>query len=162
MTPVAAGVVEIMIWGMIAALSMIALLYASQNLGWTRLNLPFLLGSAFTDDRRAANVLGFLLYLVMGWFVSFFYYLVFEVAGNANWWIGAITGFVHGTLLLTAFFPLLPYLHPRVASEYDGPDVVRRLEPPGFLGLHYGYRTPAIALLAQVVYGAILGAGFSV
>ncbi|HWI13847.1 MAG TPA: hypothetical protein VNT02_06315, partial [Burkholderiales bacterium] len=129
MSPVAAGVVEIMIWGMIAALSMIALLYASQNLGWTRLNLPFLLGSMFTDDRRAANVLGFLLYLVIGWFIAFFYYLVFEVVGGASWWIGAITGFVHGMLVLTAFFPLLPYLHPRMASEYDGPDVVRRLEP---------------------------------
>ncbi|MGE5523814.1 MAG: hypothetical protein ACM3SS_08860 [Rhodospirillaceae bacterium] len=161
MTPVAAGVVEIMIWGMIAALSMIALLYASQNLGWTRLNLPFLLGAMFTEDRRAANVLGFLLYLVIGWFIAFFYYLVFEVVGGATWWVGAITGFVHGMLLLTAFFPLLPYLHPRVASEYDGPDVVRRLEPPGFLGLHYGYRTPVIALLAQVLYGVILGAGFS-
>jgi hypothetical protein len=162
MTPVAAGVVEIMIWGMLAALSMIALLYASQNLGWTRLNLPFLLGSAFTGDRRAANVLGFLLYLVIGWFIAFFYYLIFEVAGGAGWWIGAITGFVHGMLVLTAFFPLLPYVHPRMASEYDGPDVVRRLEPPGVLGLHYGYRTPVIALLAQVMYGAILGAGFSV
>jgi hypothetical protein len=162
MTPVAAGVVEIMIWGMIAALSMIALLYASQNLGWTRLNLPFLLGSAFTGDRRAANVLGFLLYLVIGWFIAFFYYLIFELTGGAHWWIGAVTGFVHGMLVLTAFFPLLPYLHPRMASEYDGPGVVRRLEPPGFLGLHYGYRTPVIALLAQVMYGAILGAGFSV
>jgi hypothetical protein len=161
MTPVAAGVVEIMIWGMLAAFSMIALLYASQNLGWTRLNLPFLLGSAFTGDRRAANVLGFLLYLVIGWFIAFFYYLIFELAGGAHWWIGAIIGFVHGMLVLTAFFPLLPYLHPRMASEYDGPDVVRRLEPPGFLGLHYGYRTPVIALLAQVMYGAILGAGFS-
>jgi hypothetical protein len=161
MTPVAAGVVDIMIWGVLAALSMIALLYASQNLGWTRLNLPFLLGSAFTGDRRAANVLGFLLYLVIGWLIAFFYYLIFELAGGAHWWIGAITGFVHGMLVLTAFFPLLPYLHPRMASEYDGPDVVRRLEPPGFLGLHYGYRTPVIALLAQVMYGAILGAGFS-
>jgi len=78
-----------------------------------------------------------------------------------NWWVGAITGFVHGMLLLTAFFPLLPYLHPRVASQYDGPDVVKRLEPPGFLGLHYGYRTPAVALLAQTLYGVMLGIGFS-
>lgn len=160
MTAVAQGVVQIMIWGMIAALSMIALLYATQTLGWTRLNLPFLLGSAFTENRRSANVLGFLLYLVIGWFIAFFYYLVFTVLGRANWWVGAITGLVHGMLLLTALFPLLPYLHPRVASVYDGPETGRRLEPPGFLGLHYGYRTPAIALLAQVVYGAILGAGF--
>jgi hypothetical protein len=161
MTAVADGIIEIMVWGMVAALSTIAVLYASQNLGWTRLNLAFLLGSAFSENRRSANALGFLLYLVIGWFVAFFYYLVFVVIGAATWWIGAITGFVHGMLLLTAFFPLLPYVHPRIASEYDGPNLVKRLEPPGFLGLHYGYRTPVIALLAQVVYGVVLGFGFS-
>jgi hypothetical protein len=161
-SPVAQGVVEIVIWGMIAALAMVSVMYASQSLGWTRLNLPFLLGSMFTENRRAANVLGFLLYLIVGWFIAFFYYLVFAVVGGATWWVGALTGLVHGLLLLMAFFPLLPYVHPRVASEYDGPDLVKRLEPPGFLGLHYGYRTPAVALLAQVVYGVILGIGFSV
>jgi len=38
---------------------------------------------------------------------------------------------------------------------------VRKLEPPGFLALHYGYRTPMAALIAQTVYGIILGIGFS-
>lgn len=161
MSPVAQAIVDIMIWGMIATLGMISIMYASQSLGWTRLNLPFLLGALFTGDRRAANALGFLLYLLVGWFTAFFYYLVFEELGEAGWWVGAATGFVHGMLLLAVFLPLLPYVHPRVASQYDGPDVVKRLEPPGFLGLHYGYRTPAIALLAQTVYGIILGIGFS-
>jgi hypothetical protein len=35
-----------------------------------------------------------------------------------------------------------------MASEYEGPDDVRRLESPGFLGLNYGYRTPFTTLLA--------------
>jgi len=48
-------------------------------------------------------VLGFLLYLVIGWLIAFFYYLIFEKLGMVNWWVGAITGFVHGMLLLTAF-----------------------------------------------------------
>ncbi len=161
MSSVSQGIVEIIIWGAIATLVMISIMYASQSLGWSRLNLPFLLGSFFADDRRSANVLGFALYFILGWFIAFFYYLIFDVLGTANWLVGALTGFVHGALLLTTFLPLLPYLHPRVASEYDGPDVVRKLEPPGFLGLHYGYRTPLVALVAQTVYGAILGIGFS-
>jgi len=72
-SPVAQGIVDVMIWGMIAALATISVMYASQSLGWTRLNLPFLLGAMFTEDRRAANVLGFLLYLVVGWLIAFFY-----------------------------------------------------------------------------------------
>ncbi|HSQ02940.1 MAG TPA: hypothetical protein VLN59_02820 [Burkholderiales bacterium] len=161
MSSVSQGIVEIVIWGVIATLTMISIMFVSQNLGWSRLNMPFLLGTLFTDDRRSANVLGFALYLIIGWFIAFFYYLIFDVLGGASWWVGALTGFVHGALLLTAFLPLLPYLHPRVASEYDGPDVVRKLEPPGFLALHYGYRTPMVALIAQTVYGIILGIGFS-
>jgi hypothetical protein len=34
----------------------------------------------------------------------------------------------------------------------------RRLEPPSFLALNYGQRTPFSVLLAQVAYGAVLGA----
>lgn len=160
MTPAAFAIVEILIWGLIATLSMGAILFASQNLGWSRLDLPFLLGTIFTGERHAANVLGFSLTILIGWFIAFFYYLFFAALGTASWWLGAAAGFVHGLLVLTALLPLMPYIHPRVASEYDGPSLRRRLEPPGFLGLHYGYRTPVITLIAQTVYGAVLGAGF--
>jgi hypothetical protein len=161
MTPAAQALLQILLWGWIATLGMVAVTYASQSFGWSRLNLPFLLGTAFTADRRAANVLGFLLYLVVGWLFALIYYLVFAAIGRATWWIGAAVGVVHAVLLLTALLPLLPSMHPRIASEYDGPSLQRTLEPPGFLGLHYGYRTPAIMLVAQAVYGAILGAGFA-
>jgi hypothetical protein len=60
--------------------------------------------------------------------------------------------------VVVALLPLLPGLHPRMASEHRGPEPTRALEPPGFLGLNYGHRTPLIALLAHVMYGAILGA----
>lgn len=160
MTPVAFAIMEILLWGLIATLAMAAVLFTSQNLGWSRLDLPFLLGTFFTSERRAANVLGFALTFLGGWFIAFFYYLLFDAIGIASWWLGALIGFVHGLLLLTAVLPLLPYMHPRVASEYDGPSPHRRLEPPGFLALHYGYRTPIVTLAAQTVYGAVLGAGF--
>lgn len=35
---------------------------------------------------------------------------------------------------------------------------MRQLEPPEFLGLHYGIRTALSVLIAHAVFGAILGA----
>ena len=46
----------------------------------------------------------------------------------------------------------------RTASEHHGATALRQLEPPGFLAINYGYQTKAAALVAQVVYGAVLGA----
>ncbi len=43
-----------------------------------------------------------------------------------------------------------------MASEYDGATAVRQLEPPGFMGLNYGHRTPVTTLLGKAVY-AVLG-----
>jgi len=55
----------------------------------------------------------------------------------------------------------MPGLHPRMASEQQGPTVMRQLEPPGFLALNYGLPTPVSVLLAHVVFGAILGAFYA-
>ena len=157
MTPGAEALLAILLRGLIASLGMVAVTGASQHFGWSRLDLPFLLGTAFMADRRAANVLGFVLFLTGGWLFAVVYYAIFAAVGRTTWWIGAIIGSLHAMLLLTAVLPLLPSIHPRVASEYDGPDSQRTLEPPGFLALHYGYRTPVVTLLAQALYGAILG-----
>jgi uncharacterized membrane protein YagU involved in acid resistance len=151
-----------LVWGVIATAVMVSIMAASQDLGWSRLSMSFLLGAAFTSNRRGANVVGAVLYFIGGWLFAFFYYLFFSVVGTASAWLGAIVGLVHGVLLLTILLPLMPYMHPRMASEYDGPSSERRLEPPGFLALHYGSRTPLAALLAHVLYGAILGYGFRV
>jgi hypothetical protein len=45
-----------------------------------------------------------------------------------------------------------------MASAQHGPEPTRNLEPPGFLALNYGRRTPIIALLAHMVYGIVIGA----
>ncbi|CAN5650053.1 hypothetical protein BH23ACI1_BH23ACI1_31640 [soil metagenome] len=52
---------------------------------------------------------------------------------------------------------LLPGMHPHMVSEYYGPTPNRLLQPPGFLALNYGHRTPYVALLAHMIYGAIIG-----
>jgi hypothetical protein len=102
-------------------------------------------------------VLGFGLYTLGGWLFAFAYFLLFASLGVHSWWFGALVGLLHGLFLLVAALPLLPHLHPRMASEYDGPTELRQLEPPGFMGLNYGARTPLTTLLGQAIYGATLG-----
>jgi hypothetical protein len=65
---------------------------------------------------------------------------------------------VHGFTILIALMPILPGLHPRMASEHRGPEPTRALKTQGSMALNYGRWTPLIALLAHVVYGSILGA----
>jgi hypothetical protein len=155
MTPLAEQVV---VAGGLASLALSTLLEGSQGLRLSRLSLPFLVGTAFTDDRRRAMVLGFVLYLAGGLVFSGAYWLAFAVTGLSGWLVGAGLGMAHGTFLLVAVTPLLPYVHPRMASEHDGPATAHGIEPPGFMALNYGHATPVVTLLAQAAYGAILGA----
>ena len=39
---------------------------------------------------------------------------------------------------------------------------MRQLKPPGFLALNYGVQTPISAMAAHIVFGAILGAFYTV
>lgn len=148
----------LVLWGLVATIAMTAILEGSQGLGLSRLSLPFLLGSVFSNNRSTAMVLGITLYVLGGWAFAFLYFLFFASLGVYTWWIGAITGLVHGAFLLVCAMPVLPYVHPRVASEYNGVSLGRQLEPPGFLAINYGYQTPLTTLLAHSVYGGVLGA----
>lgn len=56
---------------------------------------------------------------------------------------------------------LLPAVRPRMASEQQGPTVMRQLEPPGFLALNSGYQTPVSVLIAHLAYGIILGSFYA-
>jgi hypothetical protein len=47
--------------------------------------------------------------------------------------------------------PVLPALYSGMASEQQDPTPTRQLEPPGFLALNYGYRTPLSVMLAHVL-----------
>lgn len=148
----------LVLWGLVATTAMAAILQLSQGLGFSRMSLTFLLGSAISGNRSWASVLGFMLYIAGGWLFAFIYFLFFSSIGIYTWWIGVILGLVHGTFLLVCVIPLLPYVHPRMASEHHGATRLRQLEPPGFLAMNYGYQTPLAALLAQAVYGGVLGA----
>ena len=161
MTDVGETIIHVMLWGFVATGAQAAVLFGSQRLGYSRLSLPFLIGTMFTGERPAANAAGFVFYALGGWLFAFIYYFLFAELGGADWQTGTVIGTLHGLVLLTTLAPLLPYLHPRMATEYDGPSYRRRLQPPGFLALHYGYRTPLATLIAHALYGAILGAGMS-
>jgi hypothetical protein len=148
---------NMMIWGLAATVAMTGILQGAQGLGLSRLSLPFLAGAFFTGDRRWAVIVGFLFYVVGGWLFAFLYFWLFASLGLYTWWFGSAVGLLHGLFLLAAALPLMPYVHPRMASEHDGASARRQLEPPGFMGLNYGHRTPLTTLAGQAVYGAVLG-----
>ncbi len=149
---------SILLWGFVATLVLTTLLSAGQGLRLTRMSLPLMLGTLVTGKWERARVYGFGMHFISGWLFSLLYALVFEAWNAATWWLGAGLGLVHGLFILVALMPLLPSIHPRMAGEYQQPEPTSLLEPPGFMALNYGRRTPLITLAAHVVYGAILGA----
>lgn len=151
------NIASVLLWGFVATVVLTTLMAAAQGLGLSRMSLPLMLGTLFTPDYRRALLFGFALHFLNGWLFAFFYAFVFEDWGHATWWLGAGVGFAHGTVVLIALMPILPAIHPRMASESRGPEPTKALEPPGFLALHYGRQTPAVTLLAHIVYGGILG-----
>lgn len=147
----------VLLWGFVGTIVLTTVMSAAQGLGLSRMSLPFILGTMVTPNRDRAPLIGFLIHLINGWGFAFLYAFAFESWNWTAWWLGAGVGLVHGLAVIVVVLPLLPGLHPRMASQHRGPEPTRALEPPGFLGLHYGHRTPLIALLAHIVYGAILG-----
>jgi hypothetical protein len=148
---------KILLWGFVATAGMTIILYGSQGAGLSRMSMPYLFGTFVSGNRHRAYVLGFVLYLLGGWLFSILYFLFFASIGRAGPWLGLLLGIAHGLFLLVVFLPVLPHIHPRMATFYDGPTSKQRLEPPGFFGLNYGRRTPLITLLAQALYGLLLG-----
>ena len=153
---------SILLWGFVGTIVLTTIMQGGQSLGLSRMSLPFILGAMFTPNRDRAPMFGFLLHLVNGWLFAFLYAFAFESWHRATWWLGAAIGLVHALAVLVALMPVLPGFHPRMASEQRGPEPTRMLEPPGFLALHYGRRTPLLAVVAHLVYGAILGGFYQV
>lgn len=147
-----------LLWGFVATVVLTSMMAGSQGLGLTRMNLPYILGTMFTPDRDRAKVLGFGLQVLNGWLVSLIYIAAFQAWGAAGWWRGAIIGLVHALFVLTVTMRLMPGIHPRMASEEQGPIGMRELEPPGLFALNYGVQTPLWVTISHVVFGVILGA----
>lgn len=152
---------SILLWGFVATLVLTGTMVAAQGLGISRMSIPFMLGAAFTVDRQRALRVGFLMHMANGWIFAAVYAAGFQSLGRATWWMGALAGATHGLVALTVGMAALPSIHRNMATSRQGPTPTRWLQPPGFLALNYGRRTPLVALLAHVVYGTILGAFYT-
>ena len=144
-------------FGFVATVLLTGIMVASQLLGLSRMDLPLMLGTIFVESPDRARVVGFFIHLVNGQVFALLYAAAFALIGRATWWMGALFGLLHGLAALTVIVPLLPGIHPRMASERTGQELRTVLEPPGALGLNYGRETPLFTLLAHVAYGAVLG-----
>lgn len=145
------------IFGLIATGALTAVMIGAQLAGVTRLDLPLMLGSIVVADPDRARVSGFLIHLVNGQGFALGYAAVFAARDEASWWAGGVLGLLHGAVALLVIVPLLPGIHPHMASERAGLSSGPALEPPGLLGLNYGRETPLVTMLAHVVFGISLG-----
>jgi hypothetical protein len=147
--------------GLVGTVVLTSGLRIAQELGWTRMDLPLLLGTVLTDNRNRASVLGYVVHFANGLLFALAYYAIFRAVGHAGWGFGAALGVVHaafaGGALVTV---LLPAIHPRMGSPFSDAEETPLLEPPGFLLINYGRRTALWTLIVHIAYGAIVG-GFA-
>jgi hypothetical protein len=134
------------------------ILRAASELGLTRMDIPFLLGTAVTVNRVRAKAVGYALHFVFGLLFALAYYAIFVVINRSGFLLGAGFGLVHALFAGTALVNiLLPAVHPRMGSGFDAAGSAPLLEPPGFLLLNYGRQTALVTVVAHVAYGAIVG-----
>ncbi|MCM2578354.1 hypothetical protein [Streptomyces meridianus] len=144
--------------GFVGTLILTTGLRAANAANLTRIDLPFLLGTAFTTNRTRAKALGYGVHFVDGQIFALLYYAVFAAIGYSSWWLGTVFGLVHGLFAATALVNiLLPLIHPRMGTLHTSAPDVALLEPPGFLMLNYGRSTPAVTLAAHLAYGTVVG-----
>ena len=149
--------------GFVGTLVLTTALRTANELGLTRVDLPFLLGTAMTGDRARAKAVGYLLHLAAGEMFALVYYAIFTAIDTSGWLLGALLGLLHGIVSATALVNiLLPAVHPRMGSTLSAANSNPVLEPPGFLLRNYGRGTPIATLVAHVAYGAIVGGFVSI
>ena len=152
-----------MIWGavvggLVGTIVLTTILRAASELGLTRMDIQFLLGTAVTTDRVRAKALGYALHFGFGLLFALAYYAVFLVIDASGFLLGGVFGLVHALFAGTALVNvLLPVVHPRMGTDFTAAGEAPLLEPPGFLLLNYGRQTPVATLVAHIAYGAIVG-----
>jgi hypothetical protein len=153
------SVVGVLAGGLLGTFVLTTVLRAASEIGLTRVDLPFLLGTLFTEDRSRANAIGYVVHFVFGLVFALGYGVFFLAIGvDGGWMLGAALGALHGLFAGTALVNvLLPAIHPRMGKPWTDASSSPLIESPGFLMLNYGRGTPIVSLLAHVVYGAIVG-----
>lgn len=155
------NVSSVLLWGFAATVVLTSLLVLFRTMHLTRMDIPFLLGTIWTPDRHRAKWIGFLVHIFIGFVFAFIYAWALEETRLFYWWFGALIGLVHAIFVLMAGMSVVSTFHPRMATEDQGPDPTRQLEPPGFMILNYGKGTPIASIIVHLVYGGILGAFYT-
>lgn len=144
--------------GFVGTVLLTSAMRAATAFQLTRIDLPFLLGTAFTADRGKAKVVGYLLHFSFGLLFSLVYFGVFAAIDRAGFILGGLFGIAHALFAGTALVGiLLPAVHPRMATDMTAAHARPLLETPGFMLMNYGRRTPLVAMVAHIVYGAVVG-----
>ena len=147
--------------GLIGTVVLTTALRAASELGWTRMDIPFLLGAAFSTNRLRAKAIGYALHFAFGLLFALAYFAIFLAIDRSGWWLGAVFGLGHALFAGSALVNvLLPLVHPRMANPLTAAGSTPLLEAPGFLLTNYGRSTPVVTVLAHIAYGAIVG-GFT-
>jgi hypothetical protein len=147
--------------GVVGTFVLTTVLRLASELGYTRVDLPFLLGTAFTEDRARAKAIGYLAHFGFGALFALGYFLLFLAIDRSGWALGAALGLLHGLFSATALVNvLLPAVHPRMGKPWTDASGSPLIEAPEFLMRNYGPATPLVSTLAHVLYGAIVG-GFA-
>jgi len=152
------------VWGALAGGAVGSIVVASgfriaQELGWTRMDIPLLLGTLFTENRSKASAIGYALHVLNGLVFALAYYAVFAAVGRASWWLGLALGAVHAAFVGGGLANvLLPAVHPRMGNPWSDAEETPLLEAPGFMLFNYGPNTAAVTLGLHLAYGAIVGA----
>jgi len=144
--------------GFVGTLVLTTMMRAAGELGFTRMDVPFLLGTVWTENRRKAKAVGYALHFAVGLLLALLYGAVFAAINRRSWWLGALFGLIHALFAGTVVGNiLLPALHPRIGTPETAADETALIEPPGFMFLNYGRSTLLVSLVSHVAYGAIIG-----
>ena len=144
--------------GLAGTLVLTTILRAATELRLTRMDLPFLLGTALTSSRPLAKALGYLAHFGLGLLFGLGYLVLFDAIGHSGALLGAVFGVAHSLFAGSALVNvLLPIVHPRMGSAFSSARTSPLLEEPGFMMLNYGHATPVVMLVAHSAYGAIVG-----
>ena len=107
------------LFGLLATTGLTAVMIAAQLGGFSRLDLPLILGTLVKRDPDQARVAGFLIHLVIGQIFALGYALIFMLLGQASWWIGGLLGLLHSAVALSVLIPMLVGIHPRPGHQHD-------------------------------------------
>ncbi len=140
--------------GLMGTSAMTVVWYLAPLVGLPIVDLPVVLGSAFTGNLNNAFALGLTLHFLIGVVLGLFYvYVVGPVLRGGAWLRGLQYSLL--PLVLTSFvlLPLLPSIHPMMRAQ--------RLILPGLLGSNWGTQVPVLLLVGHLLYGVVLGSMYA-